>query len=164
MYIFEYLVERFFKFLRSSARYQSAVQDGAGLTFGICTGIKVLVAIAGVGLSGLAIIVLLVTKGEKGPPVAVLIPVSLLVVILFSLPPSIVLDEAGIRQRYWWGRCRQIPWGDVTSAFHDPLSGSTTILYKWGKISFSQNLVDQGRFDREVRAHMRPDFWNLPVS
>ena len=76
--------------------------------------------------------------------------------ILFLLPGRVVIDPKGIRQRFWWRREKYIPWKDFASAVRDRNDGSTIVYGKFqSPIAFSPYLVDQLRFDREVKAWSR---------
>jgi hypothetical protein len=148
--------------LRKSACGQSSVQNGPGIDFPLCWQGKAVVAfiLAGCG-------VLLIAVGAKGPVpgdpwyirlIPILILVSLPLAILLLLPGRIIIDSTGIRQRFWWRRENHIQWSDFTSVIHDQNDGSTIVYGKFGPpIAFSPYLVDQLRFDREVKAFSRTD-------
>jgi len=152
------LIHRFFSFLKRSARKQSAVQYGSELAFRLSFGMRILIGFVILLIAGFGFLLWVTVINHRGPFYLLFIPASLLAGILFALPGSIVLDERGVRQHYWWGRNKQIPWSDVASAVHDPRNKYTVVYGKnGGTISFSPYLADQGRFGREILAHTQLD-------
>jgi len=148
--------------VRKSARAQSSTQNGPGIEFTLCWQGKAVVAFI---LAGCAM--LLFALGTKGPVpgdpryvrlIPILILVGLPLAILLLLPGRITIDSEVICQRFWWGRENHIPWSDFASAIRDRNDGSTIVYRKFGSpIKFSPYLVDQLRFDREVKAFSRTE-------
>lgn len=72
---------------------------------------------------------------------------------LLASPAPVVLDQSGIRQRYWWRRSKYIPWNEVVEAVHER-TDRTVVRGKWGTcISFSPYLIGQDRFEQEILTH-----------
>src|SRR5260370_2896641 len=91
-------------------------------------------------------------------PVRIPILGALAMAILLALPGPVVIDSSGIKQRYRWRREKYIPWSDFASVIHDRDDGSTIVYGKFeSPITFSPYLVDQSRFDREVKAFSHTD-------
>lgn len=110
---------------------------------------------------GLLVFVLISSRPNPGDlwylkPILVLIFGAILVAVLLVLPGRVVTDSSGIRQRYWWRTEKSIPWSDFASVIHDRSDGSTIVYGKFeSPIVFSSYLVDQSRFDHEVKAFSR---------
>ena len=67
-------------------------------------------------------------------------------------------DSVGIRQKFWWLPERHIPWKDFAAVVHDRNDGSTIVYGKFeSPIVFSPYLVDQARFDHEVKIFSHTD-------
>jgi PH (Pleckstrin Homology) domain-containing protein len=153
----ETLDQWYFSVVKRSARRQDAVQNGSQIIFPLCWQIKAaaLFSLAGCGLIDF---VLIRTKPIPGDPwylkpILLSIVGALAVAILFALPGRVVIDPDGIRQRYWWRRDRHVPWSDFASVIRNRNDGSTIVYGKFeNPIVFSPYLVDQLRFDREVKA------------
>ena len=142
--------------VQKSARHQSSVQNGSELNFPLCWQLKALVIFILLGC-GLLLIGVLSSRPTSGDPsylrlVTILILVSLPLSILLLLPGRVAVDSAGIRQHFWWRRSKYIPWNHFASFIHDGNNGTTVVYGKFeDPIMFSAYLVDQARFDREVR-------------
>ena len=145
--------------LRRSARGQSSVRNGGEIVFSLCWQMKAVIVFILVGCGFLLFGV--ITQGRRVPgdpwyvaliPFLILVPLPVAITLLS--PGRIVIDSTGIRQRCWWRRENSIPWNDVASVIRSRDDGSTIVYGKFGSpITFSPYLVDQPRFDREVRAH-----------
>jgi len=152
----------YFSLVKRSARRQSAVQNGSEIVFPPCWQMKA-VALLIVAGYGLLLFGLLSSKANPGDPsylkpILVSILTALPVAILLALPGPIVIDSSGIRQRSWWRREKRIPWSEFASVIHDRNDGSTIVYGKFeSPIAFSPYLVDQSRFDREVKAYSQTD-------
>jgi hypothetical protein len=152
----------FFSLVKRSARRQSAVQNGSEIVFPLCWQMRaaVLFILAGCGL---LLFVSINSRTSPGDPWYLKsIPVSIVgalpVAILLALPGRVAIDSSGIRQRYWWRPEKRIPWSNFASVIHDRNDGSTIVYGKFeSPITFSPYLVDQSRFDREVKAFSRTD-------
>jgi hypothetical protein len=144
--------------LRRSARDQSSVRNGAEIVFPLCWQMKTVTGLILLGCGFLLFAV--ITQGRRVPgdpwcvvviPFFILVP--LLLAIMLLLPGQVVIDSMGIRQRRWWRRENSIPWNDVSSVVRSRDDGSTIVYGKFeSPITFSPYLVDQPRFDTEVRA------------
>jgi len=147
----------YFSLVKSSARRQSAVQNVSEIMFPACWQLK---AVALIIVTGYVLILLfgLLINPNPGDPwyikaILGFIFSALPVLILLALPGRVLIDSSGIRQCYWWRRERSIPWSDFASVIHDRDDGSTIVYGKFeSPIVFSPYLVDQPRFDREVKA------------
>ncbi len=112
---------------------------------------------------GLVLFGLLISRPNLGDPwflKPILLSVfsTLPVAILLALPGRIVIDSSGIRQRFWWRPEKRIPWSEFASVIHDRNDGSTIVYGKFeSPIAFSPYLVDQSRFDREVKVFSHTD-------
>jgi hypothetical protein len=152
----------YFSLVKRSARRQSAVQNGSEIVFPPCWQMRsvVLFIVAGYGL---LLFGLLGSRPNPADPwylrpILASIVGALPVAILLALPGRVVIDSAGIRQRYWWRPERYIPWNDFASVIHDRTDGSTIVYGKFeSPITFSPYLVDQSRFDNEVKAFSHTD-------
>jgi hypothetical protein len=147
----------YFSLVKRSARRQSAVQNGPEIVFPLCWQIRAaaLFSLAGCGLIDFELISTKPISGDPPylTPILVSIVGALAVAILLALPGRVVVDPSGIRQRYWWRGGRHIPWSDFASVIHDRNDGSTIVYGKFETpIVFSPYLVEQPRFDREVKA------------
>ncbi len=152
----------YFALVKRSARRQSAVQNGSEIVFPSCWQIKA-VALFIVAGYGLILFGLLSSRSNPGDPwylrpILISILSALPAAILLALPGRVVIDSAGVRQRYWWRREKHIPWSDFASVIHDRNDGSTIVYGKFhSPITFSPYLVDQFRFDAEVKAYSQTD-------
>ena len=152
----------YFALVKRSARRQSAVQNGSEIVFPPCWQIRAvgLFIVAGYGL---LLFGLLSSKPNPGDPsylkpILVSIVSALPLAILLALPGRVVIDSAGVKQRYWWRSEKCIPWSNFASVIHDRDDGSTIVYGKFeSPITFSPYLVDQSRFDREVKAFSHTD-------
>jgi hypothetical protein len=87
-------------------------------------------------------------------PILTSIIAALPLAILLALPGRVVIDSSGIRQRFWWRPENRMPWSDFATVIHDRNHGSTIVYGKFeSPIAFSPYLVDQLRFDQEVKAY-----------
>jgi hypothetical protein len=71
-------------------------------------------------------------------------------------PPTIVLSDETIAQRFWWGRTKRIGWQEVSGADRDA-NGHIIVHGTSGiNINFSSYHVDRRRFEAELakRAHI----------
>jgi hypothetical protein len=146
--------------VKRSARRQSAVQNGSEIVFPVCWQMRAVVLFILAGC-GLLLFGLISSKPIPGDPwylkgILVSILGALPVAILLALPGRVVIDSSGIRQHYWWRPEKRIPWSDFASVYHDSSNGCTMVYGKFeSPIAFSPYLVDQLRFDREVKASSR---------
>ena len=151
-----------FSLVKKSARGQSSFQNGSEIVFRICWQLRVAVLFVVAGC-GFLLFTLMQTKATPGDPHYLLPLLSLIVgalptAILFALPGRIVIDSSGIRQTFWWRRAKRIAWDDFASVIHDRNDGSTIVYGKFSSpIKFSSYLVDQPRFDRQVKVLSRTD-------
>lgn len=142
--------------VQKSARHQDSVQNGPQINFSLCWQVKAVVVFI-LGGCGLLLFGVLSSGPFPGEPryivlIPTLILVSLPLAILLLLPGAIIVDSVGIRQRFWWRRERRIAWSHFAAAIHDRQDGSTIVYGKFeSPITFSPYLVDQSRFDREVK-------------
>ena len=147
----------YFSLVKRSARRQSAVQNGSELVFPPCWQLRAVAQFIVAGY-GLVLFGLLLSRPSPGDPwylkpILLSIFSALPVAILLALPGRVVIDPSGIRQRYWWRKERHIPWSDFASVIHERNDGSTIVYGKFETpIAFSPYLVDQSRFDSEVKA------------
>lgn len=146
-----------FSLVKKSARSQSSVRNGSGIVFKICWQMRAaaLFALAGCGFLLFALIRTEPTPGDPWYllPLLSVIVAGLPIAILLALPGRVVIDSSGVRQTFWWRPGRHIGWRDFASVIHDRNDGSTIVYGKFGSpIRFSSYLVDQSRFDREVKA------------
>jgi len=152
----------FLSLVKRSARHQSAVQNGSEIVFPICWQMRAVVLLILAGC-GLLLFGLLSSRRIPGDPwylkgILVSIVGGLPAAILLALPGRVLIDSSGIRQRYWWRPEKRIPWSDFASVIHDRNDGSTIVYGKFeSPIAFSPYLVDQSRFDHEVKAFSRTD-------
>ena len=147
----------FVSIVKRSARRQSALQNGTEIIFPLCWQMRaaVLFILAGCGFLLFGLISSRPNPGDPWyiKPILVSIVGALPVVILFLQPGRVVVDSIGVRQRYWWGKEKRIPWSDFASVIHDRNDDSTIVYGKSASpVTFSPCLVDQSRFDREVKA------------
>jgi len=113
------------------------------------------VSLAGCGLIDFGLISTKPISGDPSYLKSILVSIvgALAVAILLALPGRVVIDPSGIRQRHWWRRERHVPWSDFASVIHDRNDGATIVYGKFEtRIVFSPYLVEQSRFDREVKA------------
>ncbi|HET8921477.1 MAG TPA: hypothetical protein VFN26_00625 [Candidatus Acidoferrum sp.] len=152
----------YFSLLKRSARHQSAVQNGSEMVFALCWQMRAVRLVVLVGCA-LLLFGLISSKPIQGDPcylkpILICIVVALPVAILFALPGPVIADPSGIRQSYWWRPEKRILWKDFASVIHDRNDGSTIVYGKFeSPIVFSPYLVDQSRFDREVKAFSQTD-------
>jgi hypothetical protein len=152
----------YFSLVKRSARSQSAVQNGSEIVFRPCWQMRAaaLFIVAGYGL---VLFGLLISRPNPGDPwylrpIVASIFSALPVAILLALPGRVVIDSSGISQRFWWRSEKRIPWSEFASVIHDRNDGSTIVYGKFeSPIAFSPYLVDQSRFDREVKAFSHTD-------
>ena len=149
-----------FSLVKRSARRQSAVQNGSEIVFPLCWQMRVaaLFSLAGCGLIDFGLISTKPISGDPWflKPILVSIFAVLALAIPLALPGRVVIDPSGIRQRYWWRRERYVPWSDFASVIHDRNDGATIVYGKFETpIVFSPYLVEQARFDSEVKAFTR---------
>ncbi len=119
-----------------------------------------LVIVAGYGLLLFGLLSSTTNPGDPWylKPILASIVTALPVAILLALPGRIVIDSSGIRQHFWWRPEKRIPWSEFASVIHDRNDGSTIVYGKFeSPIAFSPYLVDQSRFDREVKAFSHTD-------
>jgi len=144
--------------VQRSARRHDALQNGAEIVFPLCWQMRaaVLFILAGCGVLLFALINSRPISADPWyiKPILVSIVAGLPVVILFLQPGVVVIDSIGVRQRYWWRKERVVSWNDCASVIHDRTDGSTIVYGKSEALPviFSPYLVDQSRFDREVKA------------
>jgi len=152
----------YFSLVKRSSRRQSAVQNGSEIVFPPCWQMKAVAFLIVAGY-GLVLFGLLISRPNLGDPwflKPILLSVfsTLPVAILLALPGRIVIDSSGIRQRFWWRPEKRIPWSEFASVIHDRNDGSTIVYGKFeSPIAFSPYLVDQSRFDREVKVFSHTD-------
>ncbi len=147
----------FLSLVKRSARGQNVVQNGSEIIFPLCWQMKAVVLFI---LAGCGLLLFGMVSGRPSPgdpwylkPILVSIVGALPVAILLLLPGRVIIDSSCIRQRYWWRPEKRIPWNDFASVIHDRNDGSTIVYGKFeSPIAFSPYLVDQSRFDREVKA------------
>lgn len=150
----------FLSHVKRSARRQSAGQNGSEIVFPICWQVRAAVAFI---LAGFGVFLFRLVSSRPIPgdpwylkPIVVSMLGALPLAILLALPGRVVIDSFGIRQRYWWRPEKRIPWINFASVIHDRNDGSTIVFGKLeSPIAFSPYLVDQMRFDREVKAFSR---------
>ena len=145
-----------FWWLRRSAAKFHPREEGASIKFPIARPMLVLLwTVVGLLVAFTALVV--VEAGHKGEGLyATLIPLSVLVAILATMPRVVVTDHGGIHQRLWLREERFISWGKV-AWMRRGNSGATDVKSQNGgrPISFSPLLVGQSRFEQEVRRHTR---------
>src|SRR5439155_4072275 len=91
-------------------------------------------------------------------PILVSIVAAIPIAQLLALPGRVAIDSFRIRQRYWWRSEKCITWSDLASVIHNQNDGATIVYGKFSSpIVFSPYLVNQSRFDREVKAFSRTD-------
>lgn len=148
--------------MKRSARHQSAVENGSEIVFPLCWQMRAVIVVI-LALYGSIVFVLISSRPIPGDswylkPIIVLTFGAIPVAILLSLPGRVVINSSGIRQRCWWRPEKSIPCSDFASVIHDRSDGSTIV---YGKIEtpivFSPYLVDQLRFDGEVKAFSQTD-------
>jgi hypothetical protein len=151
------LDQSFLSLVKRSARGQSVIQNGSEIIFPLCWQMRavMLFILAGCGLLLFGLIGSRPMPRDPWylKPILASIVGAIPVAILLALPGRVVVDSSGITQRFWWRPERRIPWSDFASVIHDRNDGSTIVYGKLeSPIAFSPYLVDQSRFDREVKA------------
>jgi len=152
----------YFSIVKRSARGQSAIQNGSEIVFPPCWQMRAVALFIVVGY-GLVSIGLLISRPNSGDPwylkpILVSIFSALPAAILLALPGRVVIDSSGISQRFWWRPEKRISWNEFASVIYDRNDGSTIVYGKFeSPINFSPYLVDQPRFDREVKAFSNTD-------
>jgi hypothetical protein len=142
----DYVIKRLFGIVRRSANNQQPSQQGSGLVFGLCMGMKLLLGTLSVALFLLGLLVWVALTPQGGPYFVLLIPCGLLLALRFAMPDGVAADEDGVRQIRRFRR-KAIPWDEVVEAVRNPDNGCTEVRGKSGAmISFSPYLVAQDRF------------------
>ena len=144
--------------LQTSARQQYPIRDGPEIRFPLCWPLKAAVVFIVAGC-GFLFFTLLITSSHTHDDARYIVPILLIALvalplaILMLLPGRVVINSAGITQRFWWRTEKRIAWTDFASAINDKGSGATIVYGKTvNPITFSPYLVDQTGFDREVKA------------
>jgi hypothetical protein len=75
-------------------------------------------------------------------------------VILTAFPGTILADEKGLKQVYWFWKPRQIAWKDVDTVTFDEKKERLTINAQGGaKIEHTRQLPDRARLIAEIEKH-----------
>jgi hypothetical protein len=98
----DYVIKWCLSLLIRSAQGQSAVEDGSTLVFPLGLASRVILGVVILSLATFTISLAPPLRRSNQSPLAVLIPLALLTAIMLSLPGTIILDETGIRQSFWW--------------------------------------------------------------
>jgi hypothetical protein len=152
----------YFSLVKRSALSQSAVQNGPEIVFPPCWQMRAVARFILAGY-GLVLFGLLISRPNPGDPwylkpIVVSVFSALPVAILVALPGRVVISSSGIRQSFWWRPEKRIPWSEFASVIHDRNDGSTIVYGKFvSPIAFSPYLVDQSRFDSELKAFSHTD-------
>jgi len=143
--------------VRRSAQRQEPVRKGLALQFGIARGAKLLIAFVLILMVAFTIFVLAASFSPGASPVAVIIPVAVLVAIGLAMPRAVVLDDTGINQRRLLLPDRHTPWSDVSVVARDTNSGRTLVWSNDGKIAavFSPFSAGRRQFVEEIRARAK---------
>jgi hypothetical protein len=146
-----------FAWLRRSARSHLPRQEGDSLVFFLAPPARILLTSVLVALVLFTALVFVASRSEGGSFIAVLIPLSLLLVMLFAKPREVTLTRDGVHQPHWLKQDREIAWNEVESIRRGLNTGTTYVRSRNGgrAISFSPLLVGQSRFEKEVKAHAR---------
>lgn len=140
--------------LRRSAQKHQPKEENGVLEFTLAPGMRILISIVIIALLAFTGLVWVASLSSGGSWYVVLIPLSVLAAILLATPRTIGLDQNGIRQRHWIKRDREIAWSGIAWMRRGRNSGATYVKSSHGgrPISFSPLLVNQVRFENEVRA------------
>jgi hypothetical protein len=143
-----------FWWLRRSARNHQPKEEDGVLEFSLALGMRVLLNIVLVALLLFSGLTLVASLSQGGGWYVVLIPLSVLAAILLAWPKAVMLDHNGIKQRRWIRGDREIGWSDIAWMKRGKRTDATYVKSKQGgrPISFSPLLVNQSRFEKEVRA------------
>ena len=146
-----------FSWLRRTAQKHPPRQDGSTLEFFVAPRMQFLIRSVLVALCAFSLLTLVWSWSAGDSPLAVLIPLAVLLAILLTKPRPVQVDQQGIHQPRWIRQDREIAWHEVESVKRGVNTGTTYVRSRNGgrPISFSPLLVGQSRFEREVRAHAR---------
>jgi hypothetical protein len=108
------------------------------------------------GVLGLAVALLF--AGVRGPvqdrTVTGLLGMLFSALVILSWPKTVYFDEAGLRQRSWYGRWTRISWSEA-STVEERRDGSVVVRADHGKIYLSKYHAGRDEFLREVQRRMR---------
>jgi len=143
--------------VRRSAERHEPVRKGLAIQFGIARGAKLLLSFVVILLVAFTIFVLAASLSPGANPVAVIIPVAVIVAIGFATPHAVVLDDIGINQRRLLLPDRHTRWEDVSSVARDAKTGRTFVWSNDGKIAavFSPFFAGHRQFVKEIRVRAK---------
>jgi hypothetical protein len=120
-------------------------------------GPKLLIAFVLIILVVFTIVVFAASFTPGASPVAVIIPVAVLLAIGLAMPHAVVLDDTGLNQRRLFLPDRHTRWSDVSVVARDTNTGRTLVWSNDGKIAavFSPFLVGRHDFEQEIRARAK---------
>ena len=83
--------------------------------------------------------------------------IGLALLVFFSYPGTITLDDEGITMKRFLGlRVKQLSWHEIASAVYSKVRKETTVFGKDGRlITYTRFHVDPSRFEDEVRKRLK---------
>jgi hypothetical protein len=129
------------------------------MEFPLASGARWLVGLVVVSLMAFTAMILVVTLSRGEGRAAPLIPLTVLLALVWSIPRTIILDHDGIHQRRWLLGDRTITWSDVAWVKRGSRTGTTYIKSRNGgrPIPFYSLMAGQAQFTRELRQRVRGD-------
>ena len=146
-----------FWWLRRSARNSRPREEGGASVFSVNPRMHLLIEIVILALVAFTVLVLVETIRRGEGSYATLIPLTVLAAILLAEPRAVSTDHEGVHLHRWLREDRVIPWQDIAWLKRGKNTGATYVKSRNGgrPISFSPLLNGQGRFESEVRKHVR---------
>jgi hypothetical protein len=146
-----------FSLIKRAAKKRPPIRQENCLEFRVFVPMKGLIIVA-VAINGLfTFLTMYAASTDPGTPFWLpFVFLAIGIVAVFAAPAPVIVDDAGVRQNYWWRRNKQIPWKEVVEAVREPETDRTMVRGKWGTcISLSEARLGSVVFPLDKRLTWR---------